>query len=75
MENPKVRKFLFMRYSFIENRNIPVCVEALNKDHAIARLLQEYLWTTNSDWDFVEELDPQHFLGKLGKTLTYKEPS
>lgn len=69
-----IRKFLFMRYSHLEHRNVPVCVEALNYDHAIARLLSEkqgFKWT---DWDFVEELEPSHFLGKLGETLEYKPP-
>lgn len=70
-----VRKFLFMRYSHLERRNVPVCVEAKNYDHAVYRLLAKWTYIPWTDWDFVEELDPSHSLGKLGETLKFQEPS
>lgn len=71
--NPRIRKFLFMRYSFILERNVPVCVEADNYDHAVTRLLAKYSFPWR-DWDFVQELEPEHDLGKMGETLKYERP-
>jgi hypothetical protein len=48
---------------------VTVCVEAFNKDHAIDRLQNElYPQVSRRDWEFIEELDYSHDLGKLGKT-------
>lgn len=69
-----IRKFLFMRYSHLERRNVPVCVEAMNYDHAVTRLLAEEPGFKWSDWDYIEELAPEHFLGKLGRTIKYTDP-
>ena len=70
-----IRKFVFMRYSHLLQRNIPVCVEAKNKDHAVARLGEKWPGIPILQWDFVEELEPQHDLGKLGETLKYQQPN
>lgn len=71
--NPRIRKFLFVRYSNLLNRPIPVCVEADNYDHAIVRLLAKWSFPWR-EWDFVEELEPEHDLGKMGETLKYERP-
>ena len=72
--NPSIRKFLFMRYSHLEKRNVPVCVEAKNFDHAVSRLLSKWPAIPWRDWDYVQELEPLHDLGRLGETLKYEEP-
>ena len=72
--DPRIRKFLFMRYSHIYRRNIPTCVEALNYDDAVWRLLAKYPSLLWRDWDYIQELEPQHDLGKLGETLKFEEP-
>lgn len=73
----EVKKMLFARQSHIghmiggQMRFPPVfvCVEALNKDHAIERLKEKYPFVESHEWDFLEELDPEHDLGALGETL------
>lgn len=76
-----VRKFLFIRASRILNTmpdgslqrmNVPVCVEAISKDHAIERLVEKWPTIGKMDWDFLEELDPMHDLGMMGETLPYR---
>ena len=67
-----IRKFLFQRFSHIENRNIPVCVEAENYDHAVTRLLAEWPSLAWREWDYIMELESQHDLGKLGTTLKFQ---
>lgn len=75
------RSYLFIRESrvgifpFRRRFNVVVQVDAMNKDHAIARLQQEYPYVKGSDWDFVEELDiDSHDVGKVGTRLYYKPP-
>lgn len=72
--DPRIRKFLFMRYSHLERRNVPVCVEALNVDHAMVRLQARWRGISPRDWELVQELEPQHDLGKLGETIRFEDP-
>jgi len=44
-------------------------VEAFGKDHAVTRLINKYPYTNRRDWEFIEELDPEHFIGRLGTHL------
>lgn len=69
-----VKKFLFMRFNHLQRRNVPVCVEADNFDHAVSRLLAQWPGIPWRDWDYIEELESQHDLGRLGETLRYERP-
>lgn len=51
---------------------VPVSVEAISKDHAIERLKEKWPEIDSLDWDFIEELDPEHDLGMLGDSLPFK---
>lgn len=73
----RTRKFLFARTSKIghmingrmEYPAVFVSVEAINKDHAIQRLHAKYPYIKKSQWDYLDELDPEHFVGALGEDL------
>lgn len=76
-----IRKFLFIRASKILNRMpngtlqrlpVPVSVDAISKDHAIERLKEKWPEIDSMDWDFLEELDPEHDIGALGDHLPFK---
>lgn len=42
-------------------------VEAFDKDHAMRRLTEELFPNiARGDWEFLEELDPEHDVGKMG---------
>lgn len=44
-------------------------VEAFNVDHAINRLQNDlFPMIPRADWEMIEELDPEHELGKMGST-------
>lgn len=51
---------------------VPVSVDAISKDHAIERLREKWPEIPALDWDFLEELDPEHDLGALGEHLPFK---
>lgn len=76
------KSFLFIRESRVavfgltlRRHNVVVQVDALNKDHAIARLGQEYPYVKSGDWDFLEELDiDSHDVGKVGTRLYFTPP-
>lgn len=63
-----IHKYLFTRKGF-DGRPRPVTVEGVDKDHALQRLIAEYPWTHIMDWDFIDELDPDHFVGAFGVDL------
>lgn len=67
------RKFMFSRYSHFLRRDIHVAVEAYDKDHALLALAVEYPGVTASEWDFVTELEPEHFLGVMGRDIQLTE--
>ena len=76
-----IKKYLFIRASQVLNRMadgsmqrfpVTVAVEAISKDHAVERLVEKWPTIDKMDWDFLEELDPDHDLGMLGETLKYK---
>ncbi len=76
-----IKKYLFIRASQILNRMadgsmqrfpVTVAVEAISKDHAIERLVEKWPTVDKMEWDFLEELDPEHDLGMLGETLKYR---
>jgi hypothetical protein len=46
-----------------------VQVEAFGKDHAIKRLREAYPMVESRAWEFLEELDPEHDVGALGRKL------
>lgn len=69
----KARKFLFARYSPILRDQVLVAVEAYDKDHAILTLLAEYPHIEKMDWDYLDELEPSHFLGVLGRDIPLME--
>jgi hypothetical protein len=70
----EIKKYLFMRRSRVADmsgvkRDILASVEAYDKDHAILRLKEYYPFVDSRDWNFVDELEPQHFLGILGDDI------
>jgi hypothetical protein len=50
-----------------------VCVQALDVDHAMQRLLNYAPFTNFYDWDFIEQVDYDHFVGGLGTDLPLQE--
>jgi len=68
-----IHKFLFVRASYLDKRPVYVSVDAFGKDHAVARLLEKFPYVESKDWDFLEELDYEHFLGALGVDLPLHE--
>jgi hypothetical protein len=71
----KARKFLFARYSHFLRDQILVTVEAYDKEHALLTLRAEYPQFISIEWDFVEELEPSHFLGVMGRDIPLTEIS
>lgn len=64
-----VRKLLFGRWMHTAQSWFLVEVECTSKDHAIQRLIQAYGYTTGNEWEFIDELDLEHFVGLLGESL------
>lgn len=69
----KIKKFLFVRESYLDRRPVYVSVECFDKDHAITRLAEKYPYVESRHWHYLEELDPEHFLGALGEDLPFLE--
>lgn len=68
IDGKPVRRFVFVRYSHLEKRSIPVEVWGFSKDHALARLKARYIGIKG--WEFVQELeDPAHTIGRMGDIL------
>lgn len=44
-------------------------VEAFDKDHAVRRLVEKYPYTIPREWEYLDDLDPEHFCGALGDDL------
>ena len=68
-----IHKYLFVRESYLDRRPVYVTVECFDKDHAISRLVETYPFVESRDWHYLEELDPEHFLGALGVDLPLHE--
>ena len=74
-----IKKFLFQRevplyqatpiMKFTDNYIQLVAVEGFNKDHAVRRLVAKWPSSKTQDWHFMDDLEPEHFLGKLGEDL------
>lgn len=68
-----VRNYLFayLVTNIGDGSRVPamVQVEAFDKDHAMTRLLLAYPRVPRKAWHFIEELDPEHDVGKLGARL------
>lgn len=69
IDGKPVRKFLFTRWFVTLQAARLYMVEAFNKDHAIARLIENNPGTDSRDFDFIDEVGPEHFIGKaMGET-------
>jgi hypothetical protein len=68
IDGKAVRKFLFARRSKQSDHLEMAQVEAHDKDHAVRRLAECYPHYDAREWEFIEELDPEHEIGMLGKT-------
>lgn len=64
-----IRKFLFARRSYLDNHAVFVEVDAFDKDHALKRLEEKYAYVDRRDWDFLEELGMEHFIGSTAGTM------
>lgn len=64
-----VRSFLFARKSPLSGHPVIWQVEGFNKDHALTRLCEVEHWISRSDWHFIEELDAEHDVGRMGRQL------
>lgn len=64
-----VRIFLFMRKSFLSKHPVLWQVEGFDKDHALSRLSAQEHWIARKEWNFIEELDPEHDVGAMGRRL------
>ncbi len=69
IDGKPVRKWLFVRASPIDRRPVLVSVEAFTLDHAVKRLEEKFHWVARREWNMVEELDAEHFVGALGEDL------
>lgn len=78
-----IRRFA-KKYLFARQINVPagspllkqtrpyqqlVAVEAYTKDHAIRRLVERWPDSNPGQWEFIDDLDPEHFVGRLGTDL------
>lgn len=48
---------------------VNVQVEAFGKDHALTRLMESFPMIARSDWEFIDELLPEHDVGAMGTKL------
>jgi len=65
-----VRVFLFARKSPLSgNRPVLWQVEGFDKDDALRRLCEVEHWIDRKAWEFIEELDPEHDVGAMGRKL------
>lgn len=71
VDGKRVRKFLFGYWVHVAQSWKLVEVEAFNKDHALERLEKAYAWVTRTDWEYIDELDFSHFVGRLGDSLPF----
>lgn len=69
IDGKAVRKFLFSRWIVLTQSYFLIDVEAFDKDHAIKRLRDAFPHIEKREWDYLDELDPEHFVGKMGKSL------
>ena len=68
-----VKKYLFARRSKFSDHPVLAAVEAFDKDHAILRLSLAFPFADGMDWDFLDELDPDHYVGAMGHDLPLTE--
>lgn len=71
----RARKFLFTRWNVILQDQMIVSVEAYDKDHAVLTLRAEYPHVDAMEWDFVDEIEPEHFVGAMGRDIPLTEPA
>lgn len=72
IDGKTVRRFLFAHVikSVDGSRHVEcVQVEAFAVDHAVKRLVEHYPGVPRSAWNLLEELDSEHDLGALGRSL------
>lgn len=69
IDGKPVRVFLFGRKSHIDGRPVLYQVEGFDKDHALRRLCEVEHWIEKREWDFIDELDPEHDVGAMGRKL------
>lgn len=67
IDGKPVRCWLFARMSKLSPHPVLKSVEGFTLDHAFNRLQNEIApGFARSDWQMLEELDPEHSLGALG---------
>ena len=64
-----VRVFLFARKSPLSAHPVLWQVEGFDTDHALSRLCEAEHWIARREWHLIEELDPEHDVGPLGRKL------
>jgi hypothetical protein len=64
-------KFLFARRSRVatsrgKNHMVLIAVEGMNIDHALDRLVARWGHIPRADWEMLDKLEPEHFMGHMG---------
>lgn len=75
IDGHEVKRYLFGRWVVLTQAYFLVEVEAFNKDHAVRRLCDQFTHTAPKDWDYIEELAPEHFVGRMGYTMPPLRPT
>jgi hypothetical protein len=69
IDGKMVRIFLFARKSPLSGHPVLWQVEGFDKDHALGRLCEVEHWIARREWNYIEELDPEHDVGAMGRKL------
>jgi hypothetical protein len=70
LDGKLVKKYLFTRWMIVAQAHKLVMVEGFDKDHAMKRLLEHYTGSELREWEFIDEVPPEAFIGpKMGDTL------
>jgi len=65
-----IKSYIFGRKSRISAHNVVVQVDAFSKDHALTRLHEKWPGFPKTDWDFIDEVDPDDIgIGRMGDYL------
>lgn len=64
-----MRKWIIARRSIVSDHVHMCAVTGKTIDEAIDKAVKKYPYTTRQEWDVIEEVDPECFLGMLGEDI------